>query len=141
MNRIPVKRLISSRNLLFSCQDHGRFLQKPLSNALSRLLFLRQPQISIIDVDKLLLNRPKRFPQGLILIARASLKKNNFTPNASTNRFILPQKALRSPRRSTPPLTDNRLVEPFNNNVPVNYVALGENFCLKKRRIWHSFLK
>lgn len=133
MNGIPAKRPVSSGNLPPSRHGCRRPSRKPPSTAPPRLLVPRQLQISTIDVDELPPNRLERSPHRPIPIARAPPNGNNSTPNASTNRSIPPQKALRHPCWSTPPLADNRPVELFNNSVPINSVALEEDFCLREK--------
>lgn len=132
INKILAKKPVLSRNLSFSYCDHRRPSWKLLSNASPRFPVPKQPQISIIDVNELSLNRLEYSPYQPILIAKAPLNENNPTPNISTNRSILPQKVLRHSLWSTFFLADNKLVKPFNNNVPLNSVALKEIFCLRK---------
>lgn len=54
-------------------------------------------------------------------------------PNVSTNRFISSQKTLYCPRRSISFLADNKPVKQFDNNMPVNPIALEKNFCLREK--------
>lgn len=132
MNKISVKQLISSGNLLHSYHDYGCFLRKLLSNMLFQLLSVKQLHIFTIDINELLLNRLKLFLYQLISIAKAPSNGNNLTPNASINRFILPQKTLCCLYQSTPPLANNILVKPFDNSVTINPIALKKDFCFRK---------
>lgn len=52
--------------------------------------------------------------------------------NASKNMSILSQKALYYLYWAIPSLTNNEYIKPFDNNEPINFFALEENFCLKK---------